>query len=351
MRRRAYRYWTILICAGLIAGLAVVAIGLTAKPAPKSTKSNSSGTAASVRQTHEQAPRKPDEQPLVVPVYLSGEKRVDRVTLDEYVRGVLAAEMPVDFRLEALKAQALAARTYLIRRVADQDYGDMPVPDAWVTDTVAHQAYLTDAQLRSKWGSNYKGNVAKLDRAVRETKDLILTYHGKPINAMFFSTSNGWTENSEDYWGFALPYLRSVPSPWDRSLSAKYRETTTLSYKDFAGKLGLNTQSSGGRLAAGATVLDLSPGHRVQQIRIGGRLFSGRQVREKLGLPSSQFTWTVKGRKVEVTTTGYGHGVGMSQWGAEGMAREGKKAEDIVKYYYTGIEISNLKKYHLTYKT
>ncbi|WP_409343746.1 stage II sporulation protein D [Paenibacillus sp. MBLB4367] len=279
---------------------------------------------------------------LIVPVYLTKEQRIDRIPIESYVRGVVAAEMPVEFEAEALKAQALAARTYIVRRILEKDTSSVPVKGAWVTDTVAHQAYLTDSQLEAQWGAEaYRQNAAKISSAVEETKGLILTYDGKPITATFFSTSNGYTENAEDYWSEAIPYLRSVKSPWDSKLSPRYRETITMPYSEFARKLGIGGSVAASSAVSGSKTLETSDGHRIKQIKIGGKLFSGRQVREKLGLNSSQFQFKLKGKDVEITTTGYGHGVGMSQWGANGMAKEGKTAEQIVTYYYTGIQIES----------
>lgn len=281
----------------------------------------------------------------VIPVFLSHEQRVDKIPLETYVRGVVAAEMPVEFELEALKAQALAARTYIIRRILEKDTSQVPVKDAIVTDTVAHQAYITEEQLLKKWAKEAaEENLKKLNRAVEETEGQILLYDHKPINAVFFSTSNGYTENSEDYWGVNAPYLRSVPSPWDAKLSPRYKETIRIPYKEFLNRLGLGgiVTASGG---AGLKVIDTTAGHRIKKIRIGGKLFSGKDVREKLSLNSSQFEWKIQGADIEITTTGYGHGVGMSQWGANGMAKEGKTAADIVTYYYTGIQIGNKSDY------
>lgn len=282
------------------------------------------------------------EQGLMIPVYLTKQATVQTVPLEQYVRGVLAAEMPVEFELEALKAQAMAARTYVVRRVIEKDYSNMPVKDALVTDTTAHQAYLTDQELREKWDkSKYETNMAKIDRAVNETKDKILTYEHEPINATFFSTSNGYTENSEEYWPFKSPYLRSVPSPWDIQLSSRYKENVTISYKTMLQKLGVASISTIDTSAKGMKVLSWSTGHRIKSMTIGGQIFSGREVREKLGLASSQFAWKWAGSQITITTYGYGHGVGLSQWGANGMAKEGKTAEKIVTYYYTGISIEN----------
>ncbi|MCZ8523340.1 MULTISPECIES: stage II sporulation protein D [Paenibacillus] len=277
----------------------------------------------------------------LIPVYLSKSKTTDRIPLEAYVRGVVAAEMPAEFELEALKAQALAARTYILRRMLDGDRSGVPAGEALVTDTTAHQAYVTDEELEERWGGSYAKVRDKLNRAVEETKDTVLTYGGQPIEASFFSTSNGYTENSEDYWNIKIPYLRSVPSPWDAGLSPRYKETVKFTSKELQTKLGLPAAlpaSAGGGKAL--QVLARSQGKRILKLSAGGKQFTGREVREKLGLNSSGFQWNYRSGVWEITTFGYGHGVGMSQWGAQGMALEGRKAEEIVKHYYTGIELS-----------
>ncbi|MEK3719102.1 stage II sporulation protein D [Paenibacillus sp. FSL H8-0034] len=279
---------------------------------------------------------------LYIPVYLTKEKKVESLPLETYVRGVLAAEMPIEFELEALKAQAMAARTYIIRKQVEQEMGmgNLPPGEALVTDTINHQVYVSDLELKARWGSLYEGNSDKLDQAIRETEGIVLTYDGKPIEANFFSTSNGYTENSEDYWNTYIPYLRSVPSPWDRTLSPRFKETIELSAAALRNKLGISsTLSVSAGNGSGLQIIELSQGHRIKKLRIAGKAFSGREVREKLGLNSSQFQWSWQGDRLQITTFGYGHGVGMSQWGAQGMALEGRKAEEIVKYFYTGIEL------------
>jgi stage II sporulation protein D len=281
------------------------------------------------------------EQNLMIPVYLSKKATIETVSLEAYVRGVVAAEMPIEFELEALKAQAMAARTYMMRRITEQDFSKVPTRDAWVTDTTAHQVYISEADLQHKWqGQTLTDNLNKINQAVKETQDLILTYAQKPINATFFSTSNGYTENSEDYWDVKVPYLVSVPSPWDAALSPRYQDTVSISYKTVLQKLGLSNISSASSSKTAMKVLETSTGHRIKRMTIGGKIISGREVREKLGLASSQFDWKWKGDQIEFTTYGSGHGVGLSQWGAEGMAKQGKTAEDIVKYYYKGISIT-----------
>jgi stage II sporulation protein D len=286
---------------------------------------------------------------LYVPVYMTKKKTVESLPLEQYVRGVLAAEMPIEFELEALKAQAMAARTYILRRLIEQDFSNVPVTGAWVTDTITHQAFVSDAELKERWGANlYKENSDKLDRAVHETEGMIITYGHKPIQANFFSTSNGYTENSEDYWNEYIPYLRSVPSPWDMKLSPRYKETVTLTAKELQNKLGTNSiVPVSTRAGSAMQIIEISQGHRIKKMTIAGKTFTGREVRERLGLNSSQFQWSWKGSKLEITTFGFGHGVGMSQWGANGMALEGRKAEEIITYFYTGTDLekaSNLVK-------
>ncbi|WP_426450474.1 stage II sporulation protein D [Paenibacillus sp. S-38] len=282
-----------------------------------------------------------EAEPPLIPVYLSKSKTTDRVPLEAYVRGVVAAEIPAEFEPEALKAQALAARTYIIRRMLDGDRSGVPAGEALVTDTISHQAYVSDQELEQRWGAEFGRVRDKLNRAVEETKDIVLTYEGQPIEASFFSTSNGYTENSEEYWNVKIPYLRSVASPWDAKLSPRAKETVRFTAKELQTRLGLPAAlpvSAGA--ARGLKVLERSQGKRVLKLSAGGRQFTGREVREKLGLNSSAFQWSYKDGAWEITTFGYGHGVGMSQWGAQGMALEGRKAEEIVKHYYTGIELS-----------
>jgi stage II sporulation protein D len=277
---------------------------------------------------------------LIVPIYLSQAREIARVPLETYIAGVVAAEMPVNFELEALKAQAMAARTYILRRMVNQDRSGMPVKNAWVTDTVAHQAYLPEQRLKKNWGNQYQTNMAKINQAISETQGLVITYQNKPINATYFSTSNGYTENSEDYWGVYEPYLRSVSSPWDRKISPIFNKTVQISLKQFMSKLGLSQSALPVSLSASPKIA-LSQGQRVSKINIAGKQFTGKEIRERLALSSSAFSWQRHGDMVEIKTLGSGHGVGMSQWGANGMAKEGKSAEEIIQYYYKGIEIQS----------
>jgi stage II sporulation protein D len=270
-----------------------------------------------------------------VAVFRSSKSKIENVLLEDYLVGVVASEMPAEFKEEALKAQALTARTYIVKKLLSKD--DIGVPTgAQVTDTQLHQVYKSDDELRTGWGVNYDWKKKKVLAAVRATSGKILTYNGEAITATFFSTSNGYTENSEDYWPGNIPYLRSVSSPWDKN-SPKFSSKKVMTVKSFEARLGVN-------LGSGSTIgkiIELTEGKRVSKVDFNGKLLSGKDIREKLELRSSDFVWERKGSNIVITTKGFGHGVGMSQYGANGMAEEGKNYQEIVKHYYQGVEITS----------
>ena len=274
---------------------------------------------------------------LWVRVYIAEEKRIERMPIELYVRGVIAGEMPIDFELEALKAQAIAARTYIYRRLRSADRSDLSseMQGADVVNTVQNQVYIPLGTLLDRWSGEIKEeNLKKLNEAVEQTKGQIITYEGEPIQAAFFSTSNGYTENASDYWAVDLPYLRSVASPWDKAISPRYKETVSMELSAFSSKLGVKESA-----VRQMRIVDTTEGRRIKTVVIGEEKFSGREIREKLGLASSQFNWTIHEDEITITTYGFGHGVGMSQWGANGMAKNGQTAEQIVTYYYTGTKV------------
>ncbi|ARI76087.1 stage II sporulation protein D [Halobacillus mangrovi] len=268
-------------------------------------------------------------------VLRSGSGEVEKVPLETYVARVVASEMPATFEIEALKAQALAARTYITRHLVQESAVSS---EADVTDTVNHQVYKNDQELRQQWQDRYAANMEKINQAVKATAGEIITYEHQPITAAFFSTSNGYTENAEDYWEDEIPYLRSVESPWDEA-SPKFVDQKVVSLEELQSSLGvaLNTDLRN-------TKMTKTEGNRVEKVVFGEQAFSGREIREKLSLPSSDFTIQQKGDHVIFTTKGYGHGVGMSQYGANGMAMNGKSYKDIVHHYYQNTEISPMSK-------
>ncbi|SFG22580.1 stage II sporulation protein D [Sporolactobacillus nakayamae] len=268
---------------------------------------------------------------ITVSVYRSEQKQTDHVDLNDYLVGVVGSEMPAKFRVEALKAQAIAARTYIMARIIENS-------DVRVTDTVQNQVYHSPEELKKIWGKDYDWKMKKVKKAVDGTHNQVITYNGKLISPVFFSTSNGQTENAKDYWTNDVPYLKSVPSPWDK-LSPRYRNTKSISIRAVEQALDINLANNQGVL--GKVVRKTSTGH-IALYEIAGKRFTGRQVREKLKLSSTDFQLTRVDNQIKVLTMGSGHDVGMSQYGAEGMAREGKAAEQIITYFYKGTQISKM---------
>lgn len=277
------------------------------------------------------------DEPLVR-VYLAGENRVETVPLETYVRGVVAGEMPADFELEALKAQAIAARTYIVRKLLAEgrDGGDSG-REYDVTDGETDQVYIPLEKME-RLERERKDDLARIGRAVAETEGLVLTYEGEPIQAAYFSTSGGYTENAEDYWSVAVPYLRSVPSPWDAQLSPRFEQEFEMTLDEFYERLGIGRRDRKG----GIEVLSRTAGRSVKEIRIGKRVLTGREVREALDLPSANFDWRIAGGRITLICRGHGHGVGMSQWGAQALALAGNDAEQILAWYYRGARLAAL---------
>ncbi len=269
---------------------------------------------------------------LVVRVKRVEKDRVDTIPIEEYVVGVLAGEMPIDFEMEALKAQAVASRSYVLKRLSynkDNEYD--------VVDTVMNQVYLDTEELKDAWGSNYTVKINKLRTAVNETYNEYLDYNGEIIDALFFSTSNGYTEDANLVFNLDLPYLKSVDSVWDKEVSSAFSSKYTYSLQEFYEKLGLEYDKN-------LKIEDISKSdtNRVLSLKINGVEKMGRELYEKLGLRSTDFEISQVGSNVLFNMKGYGHGVGMSQYGALGMAKEGYKYDEILKHYYTGVEIKKI---------
>lgn len=271
-----------------------------------------------------------------VAVYRFAKGKLENIPLKDYLVGVVASEMPAEFGQEALKAQALTARTYIVKQMlSNENHLGLP-KGAQVGDTQMNQVYKGKDELQKIWGKDYGWRIKKIIAAVEDTSGQILTYHGQPITATFFSTSNGYTENSEEYWASSLPYLRSVASPWDKN-SPMFSRQTVMSVGEFETKLGVHLQNG----PTIGTIIERTAGKRVGKVNFNGKILTGKEIREKLGLNSSDFSLERKGGQIIIQTRGYGHGVGMSQYGANGMAAEGKTYQDIVKHYYRGIEIAS----------
>lgn len=255
---------------------------------------------------------------------------ITKVMFEEYIKGVLAGEMPTSFDIEALKAQAVAARSYALYQMQNN------TKDYDVVNTVTNQVYLTDKELKNKWQEKYQSKIKKIKKAIKETKGEYLSYQGDIVEALFFSTSTGATENSEDVFSKSVPYLKSVASTWDKE-SPVYEDTATFELQDFYNKLNLQYQDK-----IEYEILEQTKTGRIKKIKINNQEFNGRDVATKLSLRSNHFEIIQTNNKVTINTKGFGHGVGMSQYGALGMAKEGYTYDKILKYYYTGTEIKKI---------
>ncbi|MFZ7133036.1 MAG: stage II sporulation protein D [Eubacteriales bacterium] len=295
-----------------------------------------------------------EEKEITVTVLNTSTNKAMTLTIDEYIKGVVAAEMPVNFHLEALKAQAIAARTYTLNKL--EEFGGKPNSvhpqydlctdyrhcQAWISKEDRLSAWSKSAELSSMNNIELWG---KIEEAVNSTKGMALVYNGELISPLYHSTSGGSTENSEDYFPSSMPYLRSVSSEYEED--SPYLSTTfEITVKDFTTTLkekypdiALNES----RMLNNLEILSHTDGGKVGKIRIGNKVLTGREMRELLGLRSSEFTVEQSGSKLTFTVVGFGHGVGMSQYGADGMAKAGYTYEEILKHYYTGTEIN--KKY------
>ena len=244
--------------------------------------------------------------------------------LEEYIKGVVAAEMPLEFNIEALKAQSIIARTYTYKALAR---------GTKLTDNESTQSYKSDDELRALWGSKYNTYINKLTSAVKDTKGMYLTYNGEYIEAVYHSTSNGKTESAEEVWGNAFAYLKSTSSEYDTT-NKSFQMDKFISYSELSSLLNTNINQD-----SEFKILDRTVGDRVKSISINGTIFNGVNLRNTLKLRSADFSINKTDDGVIFTTKGYGHGVGMSQYGANGMANNGYNYNQILEHYYMGTKL------------
>ncbi|HHW00860.1 MAG TPA: stage II sporulation protein D [Clostridiaceae bacterium] len=300
----------------------------------------------------EEEPPKKKVEGIKVKVYIAPEDRIQEMDLEEYVKCVVAAEMPADFELETLKAQAVAARTYVYARMKriytpkDNSHKDADI----CTDHTHCQAWTSRQDAMKKWGifkanSNWK----KVERAVEETEGTIIIHDGKVINPVFHSSSGGKTENSEDVWeGVQVSYLRSVPSAGEE-VAPNYIYTITMNNEEFVEAIKKeypDVKFEKENLIEDIEILNRTEGGNVKTLRIGNVEMKGTDLRRILSLRSADFKIEAHDSdSIKITTTGYGHGVGMSQWGANHLAKIGGNYEEILKYYYSGVELTTIEDY------
>lgn len=256
---------------------------------------------------------------------------VVEVPIEEYVTGVVAGEMPASFNIEALKSQAVASRTYALKKteVKKEDYD--------VLDSVSNQVYINYDEMKEKWQNNYDAYLKKIKEAVNSTKGEVILYNNNLIDAVFFSTSNGYTENSKDVFSSDKPYLVSVSSKWDETESPAFSSTKEVSKSEFLFNLGFSDKDN-----IDITDIKRTESNRVKSIKVNGKAFLGTKIRSVFGLKSTSFKIKITDDKVIFDVNGYGHGVGMSQYGANGMAKEGSNYKEILTHYYKNCEIKKI---------
>ena len=266
---------------------------------------------------------------------------VETMTLRDYLWGVVAAEMPASFQPEALKAQAVAARTYSLYQMKGFEEKH---PQADICgDYTCCQAYVTPAQAVEGWGEDAGLYTDKIAQAVAETDGLLCLYGGEPIDAVFFSSAAGKTSDAVEVWGAQVPYLRSVVSPEGEEVPG-WRTMVTFTLEEFKARfLESYPQADFSGPAEGwFSQPTLDSAGAVSTLAIGGVEVTGAQARQALGLRSAHFTVAPGEETVSLYVTGYGHGVGMSQYGANALADQGKDFETILKWYYTGVTVAGL---------
>lgn len=258
---------------------------------------------------------------------LLGDGTIQSFNLDTYVLGVVLGEMPADFELEALKAQAVVARTYALKR---NTTGKKHRDGAVCVNPGCCQAYCSEETYLQQGGT--KAFVEKVRSAVSSTADEVLTYNGKLIEATYFSCSGGKTEDAVAVWGTDVPYLQAVESPGEENADY-YSDTIKYTSKEFAARLGIKASGSPSSWLGAVAYTE---GDGVDNIVIAGNVFKGTTLRTKLGLRSTSFSIQVSGDTFVITTKGFGHRVGMSQYGADAMAAKGSSYKQILMHYYPG---------------
>ncbi len=248
--------------------------------------------------------------------------------LEDYIVGVVAGEMPASFNMEALKAQAVAARTYAVYKMQN-------IEGYVLATTTNDQVYLTDEAMHKKWGSDYDYYLARIKEAVDDTRGEVITYNDQVIIAHYFAISNGYTDDASVVFKENKEYLKSVDSSWDKQYKA-YSSSRVMDKTTFCNKLDITC----GDINIANVVR--AENNYVRSITINNKTFTGREVFSKLSLKSTDFNFSVNNNEITITTYGFGHGVGLSQYGANGMASEGNNYQDILKHYYQNTEITKL---------
>ena len=249
-----------------------------------------------------------------------------KLELEDYITSVVGAEMPASFNIEALKAQAIISRTYALKAISEGRI---------LKDNESNQSYKTKEELKQIWQNNYNTYYNKIKDATNSTKGMYLTYNNKYIEAVFHSTSNGRTESSVNVWGNYYPYLISVSSEYDNT-NPSYIKEKFLSYNELSNLLNIEINNE-----TEINIISKTSSNRIEYLKINDNTYKGTDFRNKLGLRSTDFDINKNDEGITFITKGYGHGVGLSQYGANGMAKNGYNYKQILSHYYPNTSISS----------
>ncbi|MCM1990083.1 stage II sporulation protein D [Oceanirhabdus seepicola] len=289
-----------------------------------------------------------EKEEIYIKVYLTKKDVVETIPLEIYLKGVVASEMPAEFKLEALKAQTVAARTYALSHM--KQYKGIPClkakeHDADICDSTHCQVYISEAEMKNIWGEDYERYYKKISEAVKLTEGVVITYNGELIDSpYYFAASSGFTENSKEVFSESRPYLTSVQSYGD-SDAPKFSSTVKINKMDFIKVIkdnykGVTLYKSS--LMDQVNIIERTDAGNVKEIIIGDVSLKGTEFRKLFSLNSADFILSEEGENLIVYCQGYGHEVGMSQWGANGMAKIGKKYNEILKHYYIGTDTNKI---------
>lgn len=278
------------------------------------------------------SPQKTETATETVKILVSETEKIEEITVTDYLFGVVAGEMPALYEAEALKAQAVASYTFLKWRKTENAEKDYDITDDFKTD----QCYITDDAARKKWGDNYDEYKKKITSAINEVVNQTITYEGETILSVYHSISSGKTENAKDVWGKDYPYLQAVDSSADKD-SEHCISSKTLTQKELSTALSLQSLPKDTNKIF--TNITRTKSGAVKTLKIGETEYTGSQIRSLLELKSANFKIDFENDKYIFTVYGYGHGVGMSQNGANELAKQGKTYQEILKHYYKGCEI------------
>lgn len=269
-----------------------------------------------------------DQKEKNIYIKINKNNNIETLNLEDYIVGVVAGEMPASFNEEALKAQAIVSRTYAMYKIKnfDNTYD--------VETTTDDQVYNSVSEMQEKWESDFDLYYDKIKKAVSSTKNLVMKINGDVFKSYYFAMSNGYTEDSKMVFGEST--INSVSSPWDNESVNKFKVDTQFTTNEIKDKLNITSND------LNISIISRDKTNRVEKISVNGKIYTGVEFRHALTLRSTDFEITKNNDNYIITTKGYGHGVGMSQYGANGMANENYKYDEILKYYYQNIEITTI---------